>query len=1132
MYQPAAFRAAGKWLGYRLFRLGGEAVSILIALGIALLFLISGLLSRQSADLTAFRPNFEHWFSQGFDGARAEMGDLELRWNPSSDTISFLATDIVVYNDNDEIVQTLPKLRATTPKSSVLKRRASLTNIEIVGGEVTWLQRADGSIIAGLGTPETVGRFGPAYRGQSESGAAPELDWLNDFQTVKLTDSRAHIVRESDDLNVTLDVDSLRGERDEEEIRLKIDGLVEPDGEGEVGNFSLGFRTSDAFETVFINLTTKDFTPARIAPSEGRLSVFQSVNVPLDMAFAVERSRHDGFRSASLELTAGAGVVSLAGQNRALSSARFRGTLDPGDEEMRVQELFIDADRLRLNGDGVIREIGRWSDGDVGTSPKFDLRLSKSRLDLRPTFAAPSAVEKARAIGELDLDARMLTLDQLTAQFDGFTLETQGKIATNANGLTIVQLTGSAQSPITAPQLLSLWPVKAADGARRWIDRSVLTGTLHNVRYNVDLDEAFFAEPILTSERLQLDFDVRNGAVRYISTMDPLTDAFGAGRVDGNRFGFALESGQINGVQIVGGDVDIPKLTPKGGDILISAQAEGEVKALLTLINQPPFGYMDRYGVDPDGFGGAANITLNIKRPLLEYFDQDRIEYAVDGTFTDARAPFKLGRHSISDADVTIRGGKEGLFVEGPANLGPWRANLAWAERYGQNGEPTRYRVTGKMDRKTLDGFGFGFREFFGGEIDVDAAASGQGLNISDADIQIGLDQAEISFGDIWSKPVGDAGVVKAVIARSEAGYSVPSLSVEAPGLTLGGSIRLRDGMALEEARLDTARIDGLIDGMLVLSRDDVADRLTLSASGESLDVSAFVADALARAGEETPNIPLAVDAAFEEMTLAQGYLLTNAELAYRHNGQSVERLSLKGMRDAGAVEVMLRATDENSREALLAVPDVSVAADKILGLTATQGGALTIEAELPAVGAEGPTIGRAVATDLTVKNAPFLAQILSLASLTGIVDTLSGSGLGFDELVFDFALEDRTLSIRDAKMRGPAIGMTGEGDIGLDAKTVDFNGTLVPAYTANSILGDIPLIGRLLIGKDGEGVFAVNYAVKGPYSSALISINPLSALTPGFIRGIFRESRDDLPESVIEEIESVRPKEAETEEQ
>ena len=99
---------------------------------------------------------------------------------------------------------------------------------------------------------------------------------------------------------------------------------------------------------------------------------------------------------------------------------------------------------------------------------------------------------------------------------------------------------------------------------RRWIDRSVLGGSLHDVQFDVALDEVLFTAPVLTSDRLQLDFNVRDGVVRYISTMDPLTEAYGSGRIDGNRFGFVLERGRINGIEIVGGDVDIPRLMPKG----------------------------------------------------------------------------------------------------------------------------------------------------------------------------------------------------------------------------------------------------------------------------------------------------------------------------------------------------------------------------------------------------------------------------------------------------------------------------------------------------------------------------------------------------------------------------------------
>ncbi len=182
------------------------------------------------------------------------------------------------------------------------------------------------------------------------------------------------------------------------------------------------------------------------------------------------------------------------------------------------------------------------------------------------------------------------------------------------------------------------------------------------------------------------------------------------------------------------------------------------------------------------------------------------------------------------------------------------------------------------------------------------------------------------------------------------------------------------------------------------------------------------------------------------------------------------------------------------------------------------------IRADMPLPGEAGAMIGRAELEDFDVVNAPFLAQILSLASLSGLFDTLSGSGLSFDAMELDFALREGSLAVRDARLYGPALGMTGEGDIALNDRQIDFSGTLVPAYTANSLLGDIPLIGDIFVGGEGEGIFALTYQVAGPYEAAQISVNPLSALTPGFLRGIFRKKREDIPESVAEDIAAVRP--------
>jgi hypothetical protein len=68
----------------------------------------------------------------------------------------------------------------------------------------------------------------------------------------------------------------------------------------------------------------------------------------------------------------------------------------------------------------------------------------------------------------------------------------------------------------------------------------------------------------------------------------------------------------------------------------------------------------------------------------------------------------------------------------------------------------------------------------------------------------------------------------------------------------------------------------------------------------------------------------------------------------------------------------------------------------------------------------------------------------------------------------------------------------------------LDLEGTVVPAYVFNSLLGRIPLIGRLFSAETGGGLFAMSYSLRGPTANPSVAANPLSALTPGILRGMF----------------------------
>jgi len=52
--------------------------------------------------------------------------------------------------------------------------------------------------------------------------------------------------------------------------------------------------------------------------------------------------------------------------------------------------------------------------------------------------------------------------------------------------------------------------------------------------------------------------------------------------------------------------------------------------------------------------------------------------------------------------------------------------------------------------------------------------------------------------------------------------------------------------------------------------------------------------------------------------------------------------------------------------------------------------------------------------------------------------------------------------------------------------------------------LGGIPVLGQLLVGGEGEGFLAFLYRISGPLAEPEVKVNALSALAPGFLRGLF----------------------------
>jgi hypothetical protein len=146
---------------------------------------------------------------------------------------------------------------------------------------------------------------------------------------------------------------------------------------------------------------------------------------------------------------------------------------------------------------------------------------------------------------------------------------------------------------------------------------------------------------------------------------------------------------------------------------------------------------------------------------------------------------------------------------------------------------------------------------------------------------------------------------------------------------------------------------------------------------------------------------------------------------------------------------------------------------------------------------------GRATVTNFVLRDEPAFRQLVAAGQSGAPGAAVDPSAVRFQKMTMAFERSAGVLDIRDAVIYNPNMGLTTEGRVNFARNEIDVSGTFVPAYSVNSVLNKIPLVGLILGGGQNEGVFGISYRVRGPLSGPQLTINPLSAIAPGILRKI-----------------------------
>jgi hypothetical protein len=1011
---------------------------------------------------------------------------------------------------------------------SLLIGRMSVTRAAFVGGELSVVFAEDGTARLAVGppgsTPDLVIPAPPPNETVQErvnrilDGFAAALAPVGPggrLQALSLREAELTIVDEVRDGRITAGAATLELTRARDAMRLTFAAVLDgPDGPAPV---RADIATDTAFQAALVSLTADGVTPRLLAPP-GALGPFAGLNAPTDATISAGLDRQTGLTHLEGRIALGAGEVEIAGGRLALSSAEVAGRYNDDDDVLEISRLAIDGDRTAVTGTIRVRDASRLWQAAEGETAAVALELPSARLAMPGVLAEPVTVTNALIVGALALVDRRFTLQEFRVGVDDAFVAAAGAVTweETRNGLRPgLSLSGAVQGVLDPRALLRFWPVNLGEGARTWLDDALISGRLSNAAFRLGIAPEQFGTA-LPNDAVEVTFDYAEAEVRFISTMTPLTGAAGRARLRGNRFDLTVERGQVGAVAVSEGTVALPRLSPKGAMSVIRFEGRGAAQDVLRILEEEPIGLGERLPVNLATVEGQGAFVFELRRPMLSEVPAEDLRFTIEGGFTGVGARARDRDVTLSGWDLAVVGDEQALRLSGPLRINGSPITVDWTESLRDDeATPSRILVSGVFDAAELDRLGFSATTLATGPIGVQVRALGEGFDVDTGDLTLDLSGARVSLpARLWDKAPSVPAEASFRVDRATDGYMLSDIALTADGVAIGGGqAAFGSDDSLQMARFERIRIGDAIDTALTAQRraDQVLD---IRLNGPVFEAARYLQDdptedALGLVGAQVAAAPsqryaVTIDAA--RLRMRGGVDLHNATVEAALRDNILVSLTAEAL-TAGGEPVRLamgpRPNDPTGGVAF-STGDAGTALTALTGAEIVVGG----RAEATGVWSPGSRMNadfNLEMIDFRVVDVPAMAQLLSMvASIQGVADTLSGEGITMTSLEAPLTLRGDLLTIGESRAAGPALGFTGSGGFNMDTGEIDLDGVVVPSYGLNSMWGHLPLVGGLLVSREGEGIVGITFSMNGPIDQAEIGVNPLSALAPGIFRRIF----------------------------
>ncbi len=789
-------------------------------------------------------------------------------------------------------------------------------------------------------------------------------------------------------------------------------------------------------------------------------------------------------------------------------NGQFSALIDFGNV-LRDKEHFADNLGQNIKDVRFAIEGGKGKIG-FGDSDDFDYNVSSFNL-------------AGRLHGGLD----KIKIENATFDFD----DKKADLSLSAEGFKDYFLRGNQENfklnftaklgAVEMDELSLLWPKYLGEKAWLWCKESLYGGSISNGVFSFDFgyDEKTKSFGLLS---LNGTAEVADANLNYLEGMPIVRNVYGTVSFKQDKISIDVDKGVSDGVILTGGNVLLYDLNKNDNFISINLTGNSTITNALKLIDHEPLGFAKEMGVNPELVSGDVDVRLKLDFELKTDLKPEELNVEVFGDLKQVEyLGMQEGKTFVADA-LKLKVTEEGFELLGVAKYQGIPIELMLKENFKETSHKSRIVADVKVDDKVLKTLGVESEilaaPYFTGQSDIRAILT----FLNNGEMELTLDGSlkntfmDYAFlGFVKEKGIPCRAKATMIIAGDKI-KEVTDFSLLKSQFSLKGKMRMTDDGRLKTIDITEIKAPKAFAKAKVDLNYAPKLNLKVTVTGDSYDLTEFFdtrkkTAAADKKKKKSLKDPLE-DVMDTDIVVGVNKLWTNDKVpvtnfagkAELRKGIGLHRLNLIG-NYGGSRDVKMKLDFEpRGSEHILNIDSNNAGSTlKVLRLYENmRGGNLKIEAKRDKY---KNFKGQARMWDFALSDTPIFAKILSVASLSGMVDMLTGEGLTFSHLSapFTYTFSTKNLATEGARMSGSVLGVTMTGQYNLADGDIEANGMIIPAYGLNKMLGNIPLVGKVLAGKDGT-IFATNYSIKGNSDKPDISINPLSTLAPNSIKELF----------------------------